>query len=199
MKQKRIYMRSGSRPSSEATTLLCAVNPMICPADEQQKDDKNRRSGRKINQEEGKDRKPKPTVDRNEVAGLFACCLGVIRCDHGMIHREYPISCDITRYETSRCRIHIPNFEDWPRYIVSRRNISRYRTLVSTTQAWKGSCVQMKAYKNMETKHRLSTDDDGVKHYCALPKVTSKRMAEGVNEESIGMSGWKLIFDSWLV
>ena len=48
----------------------------------------------------------------------------------------------------------------------------------------------------METKHRPSTEDDGVKHYCfALPKITSERVPEGTYEESIGMSGWNLIFN----
>ena len=47
----------------------------------------------------------------------------------------------------------------------------------------------------METKHRPSTEDDGVKHYCfALPKITSERVPEGTYEEGIGMSGWNLIF-----
>ena len=40
-----------------------------------------RRDGRKRIQDEGKDREPKQAVDRNELASLFACCLGVIRCD----------------------------------------------------------------------------------------------------------------------
>ena len=47
----------------------------------------------------------------------------------------------------------------------------------------------------METKHRPSTDDDGVKHCFALPKITSQRVPEGIYEESIGMSGWNLIFN----
>ena len=50
---------------------------------------------------------------------------------------SFPISCDITRYDISTYRIHIPNFEDSYRDIVSRRNISRSRTLLvhGTTQA----------------------------------------------------------------
>ena len=45
----------------------------------------------------------------------------------------------------------------------------------------------------METKHRPSTDDDGVKHRCftycfAQPKITSKKVPEGIFEESIGVS-----------
>ena len=56
----------------------------------------------------------------------------------------------------------------------------------------------MKAYIKMETKHRPSTDDDGVKQCFALPKITSKRVPEGVYEESIGMSGWILIeLNNW--
>ena len=39
----------------------------------------------------------------------------------------------------------------------------------------------------METKHRPSTGDDGVKHCFALPKTTRKRVPEGMYEESIGM------------
>ena len=58
-----------------------AVNPMMCPTDGQQKDDKVRRDGRKTSQEEGRNRELKQTVDRNEVAGLFACCFGAIRCN----------------------------------------------------------------------------------------------------------------------
>ena len=46
-----------------------------------------------------------------------------------------------------------------------------------------GSCAQMKVYIKMETKHRPPTDDDGVKHCFALPKITSKRVPEGVYEE----------------
>ena len=43
---------------------------------------------------------------------------------------SYSISCDVTRYDISRyCIILIPNFWDWYRDIVCRRNISRYRTL----------------------------------------------------------------------
>ena len=40
--------------------------------------------------------------------------------------------------------------------------------------------------QEMETKHRLSTDDDGVEHCCfkfwfALPKITSKRVCQGIH------------------
>ena len=41
----------------------------------------------------------------------------------------------------------------------------------------------------METKHRPSTNDDGVEHCFSLPKLTIKRVLEGIYEESIGMSG----------
>ena len=45
----------------------------------------------------------------------------------------------------------------------------------------------------METKNRPSADDDGVKHYFAPRKITSKRVPESIYihtyEESIGMSG----------
>ena len=80
-------MRSGSRPSPKGTMLLFlfaggAVSPVMCPPDQQ--NDKKRRDGRKARQEEGTDREPKQTVDRNEVAGLFACSFRVIR--RGMIH-----------------------------------------------------------------------------------------------------------------
>ena len=51
----------------------------------------------------------------------------------------------------------------------------------------KGSCAQMKVYiKN--GNDRRSTDDDGVKHCWALPKITTKRVPEGICE-SIGTSG----------
>ena len=85
MEQKRTYMLSGTRPSPEGTRLLLlfaggAVSPMMCPADGHQKDDKKseteERQGKKRAEAE-----PKQTVDRNEVAGLFACYFGVIRCD----------------------------------------------------------------------------------------------------------------------
>ena len=51
---------------------------------------------------------------------------------------RYSISWNITRYDTWTYGIYSPNFEDWYRAIVSRRNISRYRTLASTTQGGKG-------------------------------------------------------------
>ena len=35
----------------------------------------------------------------------------------------------------------------------------------------------------METEHPPSTDDDGVKHCFALPKITSKRVPEGIYEQ----------------
>ena len=40
----------------------------------------------------------------------------------------------------------------------------------------------------METTPRSFTNDDGIKHSFVLPKMTSKRVAEGIYEESIGMS-----------
>ena len=79
-------MRSRGRPSPEgARMLLCfaggTVSPMMRPADGRQKDDKKRWDGRNISKDEGRDRAPKYTVDCNDVAGLFACCFVVIRCD----------------------------------------------------------------------------------------------------------------------
>ena len=71
-------MRSGSWPS------LCwwGSQPYdLSRSEEQQNDDNTTRDGRKTSQEEGKDTEPKQTVKRNEVACLFACCFGVIRCD----------------------------------------------------------------------------------------------------------------------
>ena len=47
----------------------------------------------------------------------------------------------------------------------------------------------MKAYIKNGTKNRPSTDDHGVKHCFALPKITSKRVPEGTYEERIGMIG----------
>ena len=43
----------------------------------------------------------------------------------------------------------------------------------------------------MAIKHRPSTDDDGVRHCFALPKITNKGVPEGIYiyEESIGVSG----------
>ena len=47
----------------------------------------------------------------------------------------------------------------------------------------------MQAYIKNGTEHRPSTDDDGVIHCFTLPKITSKRVPEGIYEDSIGMSG----------
>ena len=41
----------------------------------------------------------------------------------------------------------------------------------------------------MVIKHRPTIDDDGVKHCSAMPKITSKRVPEGMYEKSIIMSG----------
>ena len=60
----------------------------------------------------------------------------------------------------------------------------------------KGSHAQTKAYIKMETKHRPLTDDDGIKHCFALLKTTSKRVPEGIYEESIGTNGSIVIFIS---
>ena len=82
--------------------------------------------------------KPKKTrVDRHEVVRFrWICVCLVLRGDpvwYRMICRDivisYPISCDITRYNISRYCIHIPYFWNWYRDILSRRKISRYRTL----------------------------------------------------------------------
>ena len=40
----------------------------------------------------------------------------------------------------------------------------------------------------METTPRSFTNDDGIKHSFVLPKMTSKRVAEGIDEERIGTS-----------
>ena len=45
---------------------------MMCAADGQQKDDKERQDERKTNQEEGRDREPKQRADRNEIADLLS-------------------------------------------------------------------------------------------------------------------------------
>ena len=94
---------------------------------------------RKTSQEEGSDKKPK-THSRPQRGGgfLWKLCLSGVSGWSGVISHDisryivilYPISCDITRYDISRYRMHIPNFGDWYRDIVSRRNISRYRTLI---------------------------------------------------------------------
>ena len=73
---------------------------------------------------------------------------------------RYSISWDITRYDTSTYGIYSLNFEDWYQAIVSRRNISRYRTLASTTQAGKaitriGEDAHKKGKPN--TDHRPTT------------------------------------------
>ena len=113
-----------------------AVSPMMCAADGQQKDDKERQDERKTNQEEGRDREPKQRADRNEIADLFACCFGVIRCDvewYIMIHRD--IISHIMRYREIRyIEILYPYLAVENRYrdIVSHQIIYRYRTLVST-------------------------------------------------------------------
>ena len=71
MKQKLTCMRSGSRPSPEGTRLLFAgdtVSPIMCPADEQQKNDKKRPD--EYSQDEGRDKAEKTRLDRNEVVGF---------------------------------------------------------------------------------------------------------------------------------
>ena len=136
----KIYMRSGSRPSPEGTRLLFAggtVSPMMCPADGQQKDDKK---GQTEDKPRWGRRQPKKTrVDRNEVVvfrwiWIYLVFWGDPVCVISHDISRYivilcPVSCDITRYGILIYRIHIPNFWDWYRDIVSRRNSSRYRTL----------------------------------------------------------------------
>ena len=98
-----------------------------------------RKARRRTSQDEGRDKAEK-NKSRPQRGGGFSLNLyfpGVSRWS-GMISHDisryivisYPISCDITRYDKSRyyC-IHIPIFRGWYRDVVSRRNISRYRTL----------------------------------------------------------------------
>ena len=82
-------MLAGSRPSPEGRRLLFlfaggAVSPMMCPADVQQKDDKNSGAVERQAKKRAKTEQKQTVVlvvDRNKVAGLFACCFRVIRCD----------------------------------------------------------------------------------------------------------------------
>ena len=136
-------MHWGSRPSREGTRLVLTggtVSPMMCPADGQHNDNKKRAGGRP-GKERGETRsqnKSRPATWWSVVVDVvFAWCFGVIRCDtswciaiDGCIISH--IIFGITSYDTSRCRIHIPNFWDWYEDIASRRNISRYRRLWAT-------------------------------------------------------------------
>ena len=93
---------------------------------------------RRTSGDEGKD-KAEQNKSRAHRGGGFSLNLyvpgvsrwsGVISHDTSRyIVMSYPISCDITRYHISIYCIHIPVFWDWYRDIVSRRNISWYRTL----------------------------------------------------------------------
>ena len=128
-------MRSGSRPSPEGTTLLFAgVLRCVQLTDNRRTATKARR---RTSQDQGRDKAEKTRVDRHEVVRFrWICVCLVLRGDpvwYRMICRDivisYPISCDITRYNISRYCIHIPYFWNWYRDILSRRKISRYRTL----------------------------------------------------------------------
>ena len=140
-----------------------------------------RRDGRNTSREDGRDREPKQTVDLNEVASLFACCFGVIWCviSHDIsryIVISYSISRDITRYDISRHRIHIPNCDDWYRDIVSRRNLSQYRTLVGTTVVDQGKRIKRtdegthKTWKP-NTDHRPMTMASNTVLRCLKPRA----------------------------
>ena len=65
---------------------------------------------------------------------------------------SYPMSCDITRYDISRYGIHIPNFWDWYRDVVSRRNIPRYRTqfFAQYHQVWCTKILCMHVHNTQE-------------------------------------------------
>ena len=101
----------------------------------------NRSTTRKARRREAKMRaetKPKKTREhRNEVVCFRSICIGLVFRGDPVWHRiaiyivvSCPISCDITRYDISSINcIHIPNFWGWYRDIVSRRYISRWRTL----------------------------------------------------------------------
>ena len=71
MRQKQPCMRSGTRPRPEGRGLLFAgdtVSPMMCPAGEQQKNDKQMPD--EHIQDEGRDKDKKKWLDRNEVVGF---------------------------------------------------------------------------------------------------------------------------------
>ena len=83
---------------------------------------------------------PKPSKtreDRNEVVGFRSIFTWLVIRGDPVWHRiamyvvvSYPISCDITRYDRSIYYLyHILNLWEWYRRIVSRRYMSRYRTL----------------------------------------------------------------------
>ena len=133
-------MRSGSRPSPEGTKLPFAggtVSPMMmCPADGQQKDDKKGQMEDNPRWGQRQSRKNKSRPQRSSGFSLNLYMPGVSRWSGVTSHDitryiviPYPTPYDITRYGISRYCIHVPNFWDWYRDIVSRRNVSRYRTL----------------------------------------------------------------------
>ena len=69
--ETKTNIRSGSRPSPEGTRLLFAdgtVSPMMCPADEQQKDDERPDGGQAKMRAETKPKKTR--ADHNEVVGF---------------------------------------------------------------------------------------------------------------------------------
>ena len=84
------------------------------------------------------------------------------------------------------CSAAVPHEEDVTSHL-------KYKVRTAVIKQGKWPCAQMKAYTKMETTPRPLTNDDGVKHSSALPKMTSKRVAKGIFEESNGMSEWKLI------
>ena len=143
-------MRAGSRPSPEGTRLqrrsvvpallvarLMVRSVLWCQADGQQKDDA-KKARRRTSQDGGRNKSEgnKSRPQRGGGVSLNLCLPGVSRWSGVTSHDitryiviPYPTPYDITRYGISRYCIHVPNFWDWYRDIVSRRNVSRYRTL----------------------------------------------------------------------
>ena len=126
---------SGSRPSPEGTRLLFAggtVSPMMCPSDGQQKDDKKGQTEDKPRWGQRQSRKKQEKTATRWwvfVEFVFAWCFEVIQCDIvsryiSWYHIPYHAISQDTIYRDVNC-IHIPNFWDWYRDIVSRRYISR--------------------------------------------------------------------------
>ena len=104
---------SGSRPSPDGTRLLFAdgtVSPMMCPSDGQQKHDEKGQTEDKPRWGRTQSRKKQEkTATRWWVFLEFVFICLVFRGDP-VWHRiaiyivvSYPISCDITRYDISRC------------------------------------------------------------------------------------------------
>ena len=138
MKQKQTCSQGAGRVlRGPGCWLLVVRSALMCPVNAQHRRT-TKKARRRTSQDEGSDKANKKK-SRPQRGGGFSLNLylhGVPRWSGVTSHDisryiviSHPIPCDITRFDMSRYCIHIPNFWDWYRDIVSRRTISRYRTL----------------------------------------------------------------------